>query len=306
MFQAQYGDACGAGDSKHHCDYGASVAPVTSDRRRYSEKFSRKVRPVRVPNCCCPARVCAQDAPQRLYSCVRLTDGTGATTTNFTYDPFGATSVSGEATANPAQFTGRESDGTGLYYYRARYYDPVTQRFSSADPLGFGAGDANLYGYVFNDPTDLTYPLWLKPRDYWDQFNPLNPSGSIAQSLQSIRDSLMGMATGNLTRVARAYDYGPLGQTADSSAGYKYGTRAALGGAAAAAGAAAALMGLEAAAITDLGSWRVGWRGGEIVCTRPGASTPDWRFNQTGGEFGKPHYHRRPGIGRHRPWEGGW
>jgi len=93
-----------------------------------------------------------------LGSTLALTDGGGATTTNFTYEPFGVSSMSGEATTNPAQFTGREADATGLYFYRARYYDSVTQRFASEDPLGFSAGDANLYRYVFDDPTDVSDP----------------------------------------------------------------------------------------------------------------------------------------------------
>ena len=43
-------------------------------------------------------------------------------------------------------FTGRESSGvTGDYYYRARYYSPGAGRFLGEDPLGFDAGDANLY-----------------------------------------------------------------------------------------------------------------------------------------------------------------
>ena len=37
--------------------------------------------------------------------------------------------------ANPYQFTGRENDGTGLYFYRARYYSPTFQRFIAQDPL---------------------------------------------------------------------------------------------------------------------------------------------------------------------------
>ncbi|NEZ55017.1 RHS repeat-associated core domain-containing protein, partial [Adonisia turfae] len=43
-------------------------------------------------------------------------------------------------------------------YYRARYYDPVVGRFISEDPLSFNAGDANLYRYVFNSPTNYTDP----------------------------------------------------------------------------------------------------------------------------------------------------
>jgi RHS repeat-associated protein len=56
-------------------------------------------------------------------------------------------------------YTGRELDSeTGLYYYRARYYAPTTGRFISEDPMGFGAGDTNLYRYVFNNATNYTDP----------------------------------------------------------------------------------------------------------------------------------------------------
>ncbi len=47
---------------------------------------------------------------------------------------------------------------TGLYYYRARYYDPTVGRFISEDPIGFGGG-INFYAYVRNDPVILTDPL---------------------------------------------------------------------------------------------------------------------------------------------------
>src|ERR1700751_398925 len=43
---------------------------------------------------------------------------------------------------------------TGLYYYRARYYDVQTGRFVSEDPTKFNAG-INFYKYVFNRPTTL-------------------------------------------------------------------------------------------------------------------------------------------------------
>ena len=44
---------------------------------------------------------------------------------------------------------------TGLYYLRARQYDPATGRFTSADPLGYGGGD-NLYAYAENNPVART------------------------------------------------------------------------------------------------------------------------------------------------------
>lgn len=58
----------------------------------------------------------------------------------------------------PEQYTGRENDGTGLYFYRARYYSPTLQRFASEDGIGLLGGNANLYAYSFNDPTYLTDP----------------------------------------------------------------------------------------------------------------------------------------------------
>ena len=91
---------------------------------------------------------------------VGLVDSAGAIDTSYAYQPFGATTVNG-TNANPYQFTGRENDGAGLYYYRARYYSPTYQRFVSQDPLGFRAGDPNLYGYVNQDPISALDPLGL-------------------------------------------------------------------------------------------------------------------------------------------------
>ena len=56
-------------------------------------------------------------------------------------------------------FTGREWDSQlELYYYRARFYDPIAGRFISQDPIRFAAGDTNLYRYVGNNPLDFTDP----------------------------------------------------------------------------------------------------------------------------------------------------
>ena len=59
---------------------------------------------------------------------------------------------------NSYTFTAREDDGTGLYYYRARYYHPALGRFVGEDPLGM-AGGANVYAYVHNRPINAIDPL---------------------------------------------------------------------------------------------------------------------------------------------------
>jgi len=72
------------------------------------------------------------------------------------------------ASNNPAAidtlfgYTGRDWDSdTGLQYNRARWYDPALGRWLSQDPIGFAAGDVNLYRYVGNSPTNATDPSGL-------------------------------------------------------------------------------------------------------------------------------------------------
>jgi RHS repeat-associated protein len=101
-----------------------------------------------------------------LGSTAALADGDGDVQTEYTYSPFGETSVSGTSSTNTAQFTGRDNDGSGLYYYRSRYYSPSQQRFVSEDGIGVSGG-LNLYGYVGNAPFSWIDPLGQGPKDKW-------------------------------------------------------------------------------------------------------------------------------------------
>ena len=98
-------------------------------------------------------RIPLQDS---LGSILALTDSTGTLQSESTYEPFGNATVSGPSI--PFQYTGRENDLTGLYYYRARYYNPQIGRFISEDPLDFAGGDVNFYAYVGNNPIDRIDP----------------------------------------------------------------------------------------------------------------------------------------------------
>ena len=91
-----------------------------------------------------------------------LTDSVGATAKSYAYDAYGTIVDQAGTVEQPYTYTGREFDSeTGLYYYRARYYDPSSGRFLQKDPIGFGGG-LNFYSYVSNSPIISNDPLGLK------------------------------------------------------------------------------------------------------------------------------------------------
>jgi len=104
------------------------------------------------------SQVYGEQSTNRVYmadalgSIVALTDSAKAIQTEYDYQPFGKSTSTGTPTPNPYSFTGREDDGTGLMYYRARYYHPVLGRFIGEDPLEGDGGGLNLFAYVLNDP----------------------------------------------------------------------------------------------------------------------------------------------------------
>jgi RHS repeat-associated protein len=84
----------------------------------------------------------------------------GSVLDSITYDSYGNIKTeSSPSSGDRFKFTGREWDSEiGQYFYRARYYGPAIGRFESEDPIGFSAGDTNLYRYVFNRPSEATDP----------------------------------------------------------------------------------------------------------------------------------------------------
>ena len=94
-----------------------------------------------------------------LGSISSLSNAAGSIANTYTYDSFGKLTASTGSLVNPFRYTARESDTeTGLYYYRARYYDQQTGRFLSEDALGATSDDLDLYRYVHNSPAGYTDP----------------------------------------------------------------------------------------------------------------------------------------------------
>ena len=96
-----------------------------------------------------------------LGSVTSLSSTAGVLAQTYTFDSFGKQTAATGSLTNPFQYTARESDAeTGLYYYRARYYDPASGRFALGDPIRW-AGGLNLYRYVKNQPEILSDPSGL-------------------------------------------------------------------------------------------------------------------------------------------------
>jgi len=158
---------------------------------------------------------------EALGSTVALSDSLGAVPTTYTYAPFGATSLSGSATGSTFDYTGREDDGTGLKYYRARYYHPGLQRFIAEDPIGLAGGDVNLYTYVFDNPTNLA-----------------DPSGEVVPIMGLV---LIGAGVGAAANLVSYVATTPAACRSFSGAAGAFFRGAAIGGAGTAAGALAAV-----------------------------------------------------------------
>jgi RHS repeat-associated protein len=99
-----------------------------------------------------------------LGSITELTNSVGTVVKTYKYNSFGEIYAQTGNLVQPFTFTGREYDPeNGLYYYRARYYDPAAGIFIGKDPIGFEGRDGNLFRYVRNNPVNLTDPIGLFP-----------------------------------------------------------------------------------------------------------------------------------------------
>jgi RHS repeat-associated protein len=97
-----------------------------------------------------------------LGSITSLANSAGSLAQTYSFDSFGKQTGSSGSLTNPFQYTARESDESGLYYYRARYYDPSNGRFLTEDSARFASGTYDFYPYVNNDPLNHRDPLGLQ------------------------------------------------------------------------------------------------------------------------------------------------
>jgi RHS repeat-associated protein len=97
-----------------------------------------------------------------------LTDSTGAVAGTYSYDAYGNTTAHTGTASTPLEWQGQYLDSeSGLYYLRARYYDPTTAQFITRDPLDQITGQP--YGYAQDDPLNGGDPSGLSAiGDFWN------------------------------------------------------------------------------------------------------------------------------------------
>jgi RHS repeat-associated protein len=105
---------------------------------------------------------------------VAITSMTGSVVERYTYTAYGTAEIrhplsyalrTSSIKDWTVLYTGRDLDlETGLYYYRARYYDSQLGRFIGRDPAGYDSG-MNLYEYVGDDPLTRGDPSGLATID---------------------------------------------------------------------------------------------------------------------------------------------
>jgi len=91
---------------------------------------------------------------------------TGKVVEDYEFDEFGVAVDLPKNPLLPFGFAGGLYDPeTELVHFGMREYDAKMGRWTSKDPIGFNGGDANLYGYVANDPVNFVDPSGLSAAD---------------------------------------------------------------------------------------------------------------------------------------------
>jgi len=114
---------------------------------------------------------------------VQIVNESGAIVNSYTYDEWGNIRTISETVSNPLRYCGEYFDEeSGLYYLRARYYDPLIARFITKDSLEGDISNPlsmNQYTYCYNNPL-----IYADTSGHYTQLDFSNWTGTAAQAAQ--------------------------------------------------------------------------------------------------------------------------
>ena len=158
-------------------------------------------------------------------SVVALTDSRGIPAAAYAYDPWGnalLTIPDAVGTRNKFRFTGEALDpGTGLYFFRQRYYDSASGRFFSADPYPGSRLvplTRNRYPYALNNALRLRDPSGLTAIDGSNQNLTANIASSVGDNLTQLITLATNTAVSIATLLAQIGVHGPNSAVSPSGA----------------------------------------------------------------------------------------
>ena len=228
---------------------------------------------------------------------------------NIDYFPFGETRSETGLLGTDKKFTGQRLDGTGLYYYNARYYDPAIGRFISADSIVPNPADPqslNRYSYCLNNPLRYIDPSGHAPWD-WGKENIVDPvvetvtetAEDIGNAFTSFGATLLGNPRSQLSNDPIERMTGGRGSAAQETLtnqgrilvsqgtedaiaqAYRSGDTGALYRAVGIGAAEVSLVLFGGAIIGKVGGKAVGWPGGRILArfgSSKATSSVMWKF----------------------------
>jgi RHS repeat-associated protein len=150
-----------------------------------------------------------------LGSVAEITDSSGNLVESYAYDSYGNITSALSTIGNPYYFTGRRFDEeSGIYYYRARQYDPTIGRFLQRDPLAYHES-MNLYQYTLNNPINRidpdgrdSYVLTQFGHELFVVDDPLNPGHTVVFDFFPAEKTLQSLITPVPGKVREQY-FGP-------------------------------------------------------------------------------------------------